>query len=73
MAEVLTALSPERIAQLKRQACDRVDALGDFRTLSADRARDLAARYGLDYLITDGQLALPVAFESGTLRIYRLR
>ena len=27
MAQVLTALSPERVAQLKRQACDRVDAL----------------------------------------------
>jgi amidohydrolase len=27
MARVLTALSPERVAQLKRQACDRVDAL----------------------------------------------
>ena len=27
MSRLLTALSPERVAQLKRQACDRVDAL----------------------------------------------
>jgi amidohydrolase len=37
MAQVLTALSPERIAQLKRQACQRVDALaGELIALADD-------------------------------------
>src|SRR5262249_21159343 len=37
MSTVLTALSPERVAQLKRQACDRVDALaGELIALADD-------------------------------------
>jgi amidohydrolase len=36
MSQVLTALSPERVAQLKRQACDRVDALADELIALAD-------------------------------------
>jgi hypothetical protein len=52
---------------------DRVAALGDFHSLTAERAQGLAAQYGLDYLVTDAELPLPVAFQSGALRIYRLR
>ena len=52
---------------------DRLAALGDFRKLDAGLARTLAAKYDLDYLVTEGTLPLPVAFESGALRIYRLR
>lgn len=52
---------------------DRVQALGDFTSLTAERSRALAARYDLDYLITEHTLELPLAFESGRLRVYRLR
>jgi hypothetical protein len=52
---------------------DRVVALGDFASLTPERSRALANRYNLDYLITDRTLDLPLAFDAGTLRVYRLR
>ena len=52
---------------------DRLDALGHFGDLGAPRARALATEYGLDYLVSDQPLDLPVAFRSGELRVYRLR
>ncbi len=52
---------------------DRIRELPDFASLSADRARELAATYNLDFLVTAGALDLPVAFESGGLRVYRIR
>ena len=52
---------------------DRIRELADFESLSTPRARQLAATYNLDYLVTGGALDLPVAFESGALRVYKLR
>jgi hypothetical protein len=52
---------------------DRADAAGDFGALNAERARALAQAYDLDYLVADRAIDLPVAFESGALRVYRLR
>jgi hypothetical protein len=52
---------------------DRLIALGDFRALTPDRARELAAAYNLDFLVTAARLELPVAFEAGSLRVYRIR
>jgi hypothetical protein len=52
---------------------DRVDALGEFTALTPERARALATEYGLDYLVTEQPIDLPVAFKSGAIRIYRLR
>jgi hypothetical protein len=52
---------------------ERTRAVGDFGALTADRARDLAARYGLDYLVTDADLPLPVAYRNTGFRIYALR
>jgi hypothetical protein len=52
---------------------ERLAALGDFATLSPGRARDLAARYGLDYLVTEHPIDLPVAFSSGPITVHRLR
>jgi hypothetical protein len=51
---------------------DRVGELGDFPSLTAERARAIAAAYGLDYLITEDALDLPIAFSSGRIRVYRL-
>ena len=52
---------------------DRVREIGDFPTLTPERARELAAAHGLDYLVTEASLALPEVFSSGTIKIYRLR
>lgn len=52
---------------------ERLDALGDFDALTPERARALAARYDLDYLVTERQLDLPLVFQSGVLRVYRIR
>ena len=52
---------------------DRVREIGDFPALTPERARELAAAHGLDYLITESSLALPEVFSSGTIKIYRLR
>jgi hypothetical protein len=52
---------------------DRLAELEDFDAMTAGRARALAERYGLDYLVTEQPLDLPVAFASGEVRIYRLR
>lgn len=51
---------------------DRLAELGDPAQLTAERARNLASAHGLDYLVTDRTLDLPLAFESGSLRVYRL-
>jgi hypothetical protein len=52
---------------------DRVRALGDFPSLTPERARALAAEYDLDYLITETPIALPEAFRSNRIGVYRLR
>ena len=52
---------------------ERTTALGDFASLTADRARDLAARYDLDYLVTEADLPLPVSYRNPQFRIYALR
>lgn len=51
---------------------DRTNAIGDFSTLDAARARDLARRYSLDYLVTDADLPLPLVYRNSQFRIYSL-
>jgi hypothetical protein len=52
---------------------DRIRELADYRSLTAEHARRLAASYNLRYLVTEGTLDLPIVFETRTLRVYRLR
>jgi len=52
---------------------DRLAAIGNFEALTADQARSLAATYDIDYLLAERPFDLPLAFQSGNLRIYRLR
>jgi hypothetical protein len=52
---------------------DRVRELGEFSELTAERATSLAATYGLDYLVTEHTLELPLVFSAGKLHIYRLK
>jgi hypothetical protein len=52
---------------------ERTRAIEDFGSMTADRARDLAQRYNLDYLVTTEDVSLPVAYRNQQLRIYSLR
>jgi hypothetical protein len=52
---------------------DHLLELGNFDSLTPARARSLGMRYGLDYLVTENALELPLAFQSGEMRVYRLR
>ena len=52
---------------------DRLAELQDFDTLTPERAKKLAERYRLNFLVTTQQLDLPVAYSSGPLVVYRLR
>jgi hypothetical protein len=55
------------------RVAEREQALTLLRWDTAVGARALAGRYGLDYLIIDRPLDLPLAHQSGSLFIYRLR
>ena len=54
------------------RTAERLAAVPDFNTLTAADARRLGAEYGFDFIVTKQQLELPLAFASGTLRVYRL-
>jgi hypothetical protein len=52
---------------------DRLAEIEPFDAMTPARARALATRYALDYLVTIQVLDLPLAYSSGALRVYRLR
>jgi hypothetical protein len=52
---------------------DRLAEIPDFPALTPVRARELARSHDLDFLVTEAALDLPVAFESGRLRVYRIK
>jgi hypothetical protein len=52
---------------------ERTAAVGDFGALTADRARELAQQYDLDYLVTEADISLPVAYRNERFRILDLR
>jgi hypothetical protein len=52
---------------------ERLDAVADFDRLSEAEARRLAMTYDLNFLVTESALELPVTFQSGALRVYRLK
>ena len=52
---------------------ERAAALGDFTKMTPDRAHALAAKYDLNYLVTEGRVDLPVAYENTRFRIYSLK
>ena len=51
----------------------RIAELGDFAALRPSHARWLARRYDLDYLITEHDVALPLAYRRGAIAVYDLR
>lgn len=52
---------------------ERTRAIGDFNELSADKARELAAVYDLDYVVTEADLELPVSYRNQQFKIYALK
>ena len=58
---------------IAERTAQRMQALDDFNSLSVQKALQLGSRYDLDYLVTQNTLDLPLAFESGHIRVYRLR
>jgi len=51
---------------------ERREVIGDFAALDAAGARALAVRFGLDYLVIDRDLDLPLAHQEGRFRVYAL-
>ena len=65
------------IAIYSRVVAERVRSrradLGDFAALDADRARQLARRYELHFLIAEQPFDLPAAYRHGRFTVYDLR
>ncbi len=51
---------------------ERLPLVSDFDALTAGAALDLSRRYGLDYLVTESVLPLPLAYRRAPLNVYRL-
>ena len=51
----------------------RIQRTAEFQGLTAARARELAHLEDLDYLVTEAQLDLPLAFRSGRFKVYDLK
>jgi hypothetical protein len=65
------------VAMYSRPIAERVverrEALAGFSSLTAASARALAARYGVDYLVTEAVLPLPEVYRNTQFRIYALK
>jgi hypothetical protein len=59
--------------EIALRLADRERALSALAWDTEDGARALARRFGLDYLVIDRELNLPLAHRAGSLFIYRLR
>ena len=74
---LIEELKDRAIAMYDRRIA--MDVNGRLRALSVlpwntpDGARALARRFGLDYLVIDRELDLPIAHRSGSLYIYKIR
>ncbi len=55
------------------RVAERIGALDDFNGLTPASARALADRFGLDVLVTERVLDLPLAYRNARFSIYRLR
>jgi hypothetical protein len=54
------------------RVAERLQSVGDFDGITNERAKELARQYDLDFLVTEGRLALPVAYQNDRFRVYRL-
>jgi hypothetical protein len=51
----------------------RLREIDAFTDMTAAAATRIGVEYDMDFLVTEARLDLPLAFESGALRVYRLR
>jgi len=59
--------------EVATRVVERTEAVGDFSTLTSDRARALAMRYDLDYLVTATEMPmLPQVYQNAQFRVYAL-
>jgi hypothetical protein len=74
---LLEPLKDRAIAMYQRdiamRVADRERALAALAWDTPEGARALARRFGLDYLVIDRELELPLVHRSGSLFIYRIR
>jgi hypothetical protein len=65
------------VAMYSRAIAERVverrKALADFSSLTAESARELATRFGVDYLVTESALPLREVYRNTQFRIYALK
>lgn len=59
--------------EIARRADERFRTIKDFHLLTASDVRAIGLEHNLDYFVTEHPVDLPVVFESGPLRVYRLR
>src|SRR5687767_10113967 len=51
---------------------ERLAAAANFEHITPERVRDLARQYELDYVVTESDLPLPLAYRNNRFRIYEL-
>jgi hypothetical protein len=56
-----------------RRVTERAGAAANFEHMTPERARDLARKYRLGYLVTETELSLPLAYRNSRFRVYELR
>jgi hypothetical protein len=64
------AMYSRRVAM---RVLERTRALGNFPDLTPSSARALAARFDIDYLVTERAMDLPAAYRNARFWIYRLK
>ena len=55
------------------RALERIRDAENFDGLTPEQLRSLATRYDLDYLVSDRDVALPLAYRNEQFRVYRLQ
>ena len=58
--------------EMAERYLERTAAVAEFERISAERIRHLAARYGLDFAVTETDLPLPVVYRNQRFMIYAL-
>ncbi len=73
LEEVKDAAMSMYSRRVAMRVAERIEALGEFGTLTPERVRALADRFGLDYLVTERALDLPAVYRNPRFSVYRLR
>ncbi|HSL71341.1 MAG TPA: hypothetical protein VK864_13925, partial [Longimicrobiales bacterium] len=58
---------------IAHRVLERIQAVGDFEMLTTEKARSLAERYDLDYVITEQPMDLPRVYQNEQFNVYALR